>query len=189
MISVNDQQQRRVVDKIEAAAGGLLDGVVVAVWGLTFKARTDDLRDSPSLAVCRQLVARGAKVRAFDPTVKGEIADVDACHDAYDACDGAGVLAVLTEWDEFRWLHADEVGARMAARSVVDEEGGETAVVGDAEGVLEHPPRIIVVTTKPRSAPAVPRPVPILAVCVGFHMAPRNVVRERARSVVAPALR
>src|SRR3954468_4468349 len=68
VISVNEQQHRRVVGKIEAAAGGSLDGVSVAVWGLTFKAGTDDLRDSPSISICDQLAARGAKVRAYDPT-------------------------------------------------------------------------------------------------------------------------
>ena len=70
VIAVNDEQQRRVVEKVAVAAGGELDGAVVAVWGLTFKAGTDDLRNSPSLAICEQLVQRGAKVRAYDPTVR-----------------------------------------------------------------------------------------------------------------------
>jgi UDPglucose 6-dehydrogenase len=121
VIAVNDQQQRRVVDKVEAAAGGELDGAAVAVWGLTFKAGTDDLRSSPSLTICSQLVERGAKVRAYDPTVERiSLPAVDVCGDAGSACDGAAVLVVLTEWDEFRWVDLADVGRRMARRAVVD---------------------------------------------------------------------
>src|SRR5262249_50586919 len=120
VISVNDQQQQRVVRKIEAAAGGELDGQIVAVWGLTFKARTDDLRQSPSVAICDELVKRGAKVRAYDPTVRRPLRDIDVCGDPYEACDGASVLAVLTEWDEFRWLDLAQAGAAMTTRAIVD---------------------------------------------------------------------
>ncbi len=120
VIAVNEEQHRRVVEKIEDAAGGSLEGAVVAVWGLTFKARTDDLRNSPSLAICHELVRRGAKVRAFDPTVAGPLPDIDVWPDPYQACDGAVVLAVLTEWDDFRWLDLDRVGAAMASRAIVD---------------------------------------------------------------------
>ena len=68
-IASNDEQLGRVVDKIETACGGSAEGEPVAVWGLTFKANTDDRRDSPSLQICRRLVELGATVRAFDPTV------------------------------------------------------------------------------------------------------------------------
>ena len=119
-IAVNEQQLDRVVDKVAAAAGGSLEGVTVAAWGLTFKARTDDLRESPALAIITRLRARGAVVRAFDPTVRGPRSDVEVCHDAYAACEGAAVLVVLTEWDELRWLDFDKVGAVMTSRHVVD---------------------------------------------------------------------
>jgi UDPglucose 6-dehydrogenase len=120
VISVNEQQHRRVVEKIEAAAGGSVDGVAIAVWGLTFKAGTDDLRDSPSVSICDQLAARGAKVRAYDPTSPSGLPSLDIVHDPYDACDGAAVLAVLTEWDEFRWVDLTRVGELMEQRRVVD---------------------------------------------------------------------
>ena len=119
-IEVNEQQLNRMVDKITAAAGGQLDGETIAVWGLTFKARTDDLRDSPSLAVIQRLRARGAVVKAYDPTVAEPIDGAEVCRDPYAACEGAAVLAVLTEWDEFRWLDFDKVAAVMSARQVVD---------------------------------------------------------------------
>jgi len=119
-IDVNEQQLDRVVDKVAAAAGGSLEGVTVAAWGLTFKARTDDLRESPALAVIARLRARGAVVQAYDPTVRGPLPDVDVRQDAYGACEGAAVLVVLTEWDELRWLDFDKVGSVMAGRHVVD---------------------------------------------------------------------
>ncbi len=122
-IDVNEQQLERMVDKIAEAVGGALDGVTVAVWGLTFKARTDDLRNSPALAVIDRLQARGADVQAYDPTVGGALTGRDALDvrpDPYAACEGASVLAVLTEWDELRWLDFDKVAAVMSAAHVVD---------------------------------------------------------------------
>jgi UDPglucose 6-dehydrogenase len=109
-----------VVDKVQAAAGGSLAGVVVAVWGLTFKARTDDLRDSPSLAICAELQARGATVQAYDPTVHADLPGLTVCPDPYAACEGAQVLAVLTEWDEFRWLDVAKVRSALKEPAVVD---------------------------------------------------------------------
>jgi UDPglucose 6-dehydrogenase len=119
-IDVNEQQLDRMVDKLAEAAGTPLEGVTVAVWGLTFKARTDDLRDSPALAVIQRLVARGARVQAYDPTVRQPLEGIDVRHDPYAACEGAAVLAVLTEWDELRWLDFDKVASVMASPRVVD---------------------------------------------------------------------
>ncbi|HUQ40080.1 MAG TPA: UDP-glucose/GDP-mannose dehydrogenase family protein [Acidimicrobiales bacterium] len=120
VIAVNDEQFDRVVDKIEQGAGGTLDGATVAVWGLTFKARTADVRESPSIEIVRRLVAKGATIRAYDPTVIAPLDGITVVGDAYEACAGADVLAVLTEWDEFRWLDFDRVAEAMAGRSVVD---------------------------------------------------------------------
>jgi UDPglucose 6-dehydrogenase len=121
---VNRSQHARIVDKIRAAAGGSLEGAVVAVWGLTFKADTDDLRDSPAIAISRQLCAAGATVQAFDPAA-GEparriVPQVDIREDAYEATVGADVVAVLTEWDEFRWLDFARVRQGMRKPRVVD---------------------------------------------------------------------
>jgi len=97
VIAVNEEQFDRVADKIRVAAGGDLSKATVAVWGLTFKARTDDLRDSPSLAIIKLLVDGGATVQAFDPTVTGPRpglpTDITVADDAYAACAGADVLA------------------------------------------------------------------------------------------------
>ena len=124
VITINEEQFQRVTDKIRVAAGGDLSNATVAVWGLTFKARTDDLRDSPSLAIIQRLVAAGATVQAYDPTVDGPKpglpTDITIANTAYTACKGADVLAVLTEWDEFRWLDIDQVAGAMAGRAIVD---------------------------------------------------------------------
>ncbi len=120
VIEVNDEQRDRVVDKVRAAAGGSLAGARIAAWGLTFKARTDDLRESPALAVIRQLQAEGADVVAYDPTVTAPLDGVGFAADPYAACEGAQVLVVLTEWDDFRWLDPAKVKAAMAGRAIVD---------------------------------------------------------------------
>ncbi len=120
VITVNDQQRVRVVEKIERAAGGSVEGKTIGVWGLTFKARTDDLRESPSLGVIAELVERGARVQAYDPTVDRPIEPVLVCADPYSATQGADVLAVLTEWDEFKWVDVDKVARLMHGTEVVD---------------------------------------------------------------------
>jgi UDPglucose 6-dehydrogenase len=124
VIAVNDEQYERMVTKVERAVGGSLEGATVAVWGLTFKARTDDLRDSPAIAVIRRLVDRGATVRAYDPGVRGrtseELEGIDVVDDPYSVCEGADVLVVLTEWDEFRWLDFAKVAGLMKKARLVD---------------------------------------------------------------------
>jgi UDPglucose 6-dehydrogenase len=129
VITVNDEQFERVTAKAIELVGGSVDGVVLAVWGLTFKARTDDLRDSPALAIVRRLRGAGARIRAYDPSMPDGDVDprqaalvegIEIVADPYAACEGAAALLVLTEWDEFRWLDFDKVGASLAAKRVVD---------------------------------------------------------------------
>jgi UDPglucose 6-dehydrogenase len=120
VITVNEEQFQRVVAKVRTMLGRPLEGAKVAVWGLTFKARTDDTRDSPALRVVELLQADGAEVAAYDPAVKGPIQGVDPANDPYSVCEGADVLVVLTEWDEFRWVDFEKVAHLMAAPRVVD---------------------------------------------------------------------
>jgi UDPglucose 6-dehydrogenase len=116
--------------------GGAFGGAVVAVWGLTFKAGTDDLRNSPAVEISLRLAEGGAEVRAYDPTVSvpdgedsvpvpgfaapGGPGSLRAYPDAYTACQGAAVAVVLTEWDEFRWLDFVKVREALAVPVVVD---------------------------------------------------------------------
>ena len=120
VLEVNDEQFDRVTDKIARLAGGSVDGKTIAVWGLTFKARTDDLRDSPSLEIIKRLNERGARVIGYDPAVKVAPEGVELVEDPYAACDGADVLALLTEWDEFKWLDFDKVYELMSTPCVLD---------------------------------------------------------------------
>ena len=120
VISVNEDQFHRVVAKVREQVGGTLHGVKVGVWGLTFKARTDDTRDSPAIRIAGLLREQGADVRAYDPAVKSTIEGIEPAADPYSVCDDAEVLVVLTEWDEFRWLDFDKVAGLMAVPRVVD---------------------------------------------------------------------
>lgn len=125
-IASNDEQLERVVGKVTAAAGGGLGGVPVGVWGLTFKANTDDRRNSPAVEVAQRLVGLGARVRAFDPTVgrtgpgSGDLAGMEVVADPFAAAEEARALVVLTEWEQFRWVDFARVRDVMASPSVVD---------------------------------------------------------------------
>ncbi|MDO8364844.1 MAG: UDP-glucose/GDP-mannose dehydrogenase family protein [Actinomycetota bacterium] len=117
----NNEQRRRVVAKVTAAVPNGLHGARVAVWGLTFKANTDDLRDSPSLAVIQVLQQLGATVVAHDPQV--EAAPLEGLLLASEpllACEQADVLVVLTEWPQFAAIDLAEAAARMTGREIVD---------------------------------------------------------------------
>jgi UDPglucose 6-dehydrogenase len=123
VITVNDQQYGRIVEKIRSAAGGSLRGKKVASWGLTFKALTDDLRDSPAVEIITRLIADGASVSVFDPTVGIAPKGLDAitvCASPLAACAGADVVAVLTEWDEFRWVTPSSVADVVKTKQIVD---------------------------------------------------------------------
>lgn len=119
VVAVNNEQLDRVANKIRGAGA-----TTVAVWGLTFKANTDDLRDSPALAVIERLLGRGVAVRAFDPTCPrvrpGIPKGITLADSPLDACRGADVLAILTEWDQFKWIDPSEVARAMTGRHVVD---------------------------------------------------------------------
>jgi UDPglucose 6-dehydrogenase len=125
-VAANEAQFEVVTDQVEAVAGGSLDGATVAAWGLTFKAGTDDLRDSPALSVLQRIRARGAAVRAFDPTRpdpgNGHLAGLglELADDPYTCCEGADVVVVLTEWPEFTGYDLERVASVMARPAVVD---------------------------------------------------------------------
>ncbi len=128
----NEEAQDRMADKVREAAGGDLAGVKVALWGLTFKAGTDDLRDSPALEVALRLDTEGAELRGYDPTVtedlpaKNGYPAVPTAADAYAAAAGAAVIVLLTEWAEFTEIDMAKVA-----------EVAEGAVVVDARNLLD----------------------------------------------------
>ncbi|MEJ3658284.1 UDP-glucose/GDP-mannose dehydrogenase family protein [Actinomycetes bacterium KLBMP 9759] len=123
-VATNQRQRALMVDKIRDAVGGDLAGCRVGVLGLTFKAGTDDLRDSPALGVAALLVAEGAEVTGYDPgcpaAVPGVTDDVGVVDEPMLAAKDAAVLVVLTEWPEFRSLDWAAIGGVMDNRIVVD---------------------------------------------------------------------
>jgi UDPglucose 6-dehydrogenase len=120
VVAANGDQRQRVVEKTLRLVGGSVAGKTVALWGLTFKALTDDLRDSPALDIARLLTEQGARIQAYDPTVARPIEGLAICDDPYAACAGASVLVLATEWDEFRWLDFTKVREQMASPAVID---------------------------------------------------------------------
>ena len=124
VIAVNEEQFGRVANKIARLVGGSVEGRRIAVWGLTFKAHTDDLRDSPSLNIINRLLEVGAVVRAYDPShpdaADPRLEGIDVVDDPIAAAADAEVLVVLTEWPEFREVDLGALGGAMATRQVVD---------------------------------------------------------------------
>jgi UDPglucose 6-dehydrogenase len=124
VVEVNRSQRERMVDKVRAAVGGSLAGAVVGAWGLTFKADTDDLRDSPAVEICRRLLEEGVTVQAYDPAAGERAREVlprlDLRADPYDAASGADAVVLLTEWDEFRWVDFPRVAQLMRRPAIVD---------------------------------------------------------------------
>ena len=121
---VNEAQRVVLVPRIEAHLGGLR-GKVVAVWGLAFKPRTDDLREAPALAVVEALLARGASVRVYDPkavpAARRILGDrVTFCHRSYEAVEGADALVLATEWNEFREPDFPRVRSLMRHPAIFD---------------------------------------------------------------------
>ncbi len=119
VIAVNEQQFDRVVEKVESVVD--LGGATVAVLGIAFKANTDDTRQSPALEIMKRLVAKGARVKAYDPAVTSvDLDGIEVVADAYAACEGASAIVVATEWDDFKWLDLDKIAEVVAERNVVD---------------------------------------------------------------------
>jgi UDPglucose 6-dehydrogenase len=120
-VKSNRNQQNRIVERIETLLGGNLEGKTIAVWGLAFKAGTDDTRDSPALAVIELLTRKGAMVAAFDPMVSNiELHNVVLKASAKSAVEGANCLIVLTEWPEFSEIDPKGVSEVMRESIVLD---------------------------------------------------------------------
>jgi UDPglucose 6-dehydrogenase len=124
VVRVNDRQRQRMIDKIVGALGGAAQGKTVAMLGLSFKPETDDMRDAPSVDIIQGLQERGATVRACDPRALEEaermLPEIVPCADAYDACEGADVLVVMTEWNQYRMLDLDRVKDLLTQPRIVD---------------------------------------------------------------------
>jgi UDPglucose 6-dehydrogenase len=111
----------RVVEMIIGLAGGSLEGKVIGIWGLAFKANTDDIRESPSMKITEALLASGAKVRGYDPVAVATAAQgFHQARTAEEAAKGADVLVILTEWGEFAEIDPSVISSLMAGSAVLD---------------------------------------------------------------------
>jgi UDPglucose 6-dehydrogenase len=137
-VRANDVPVQTLTAHLQNDLGGL-DGKVIAVWGIAFKPRTDDVREAPAIALMQELVGKGAKVRATDPqaletgrerlTALGLLGAVELHKNEYEACKGADALVVATEWNEYRNPDLVRIRELMRGRHVFD---GRNALVPGA---------------------------------------------------------
>ncbi|MEY3534301.1 MAG: hypothetical protein RI979_2325 [Pseudomonadota bacterium] len=144
VIKVNEEIKRRMIDKIEDLCDGVLNGKTIAVLGVTFKPNTDDMRDAPSLTIVPALVGAGARVKVVDPQGRHEgealLPGVKWVENPYQAAQGAHLVVILTEWNEFRALDLTKMAKKMEVARMADlrnvyseeeaKEGGFEVYVG-----------------------------------------------------------
>jgi UDPglucose 6-dehydrogenase len=124
--AVNNAQKQRLLDRLDKHFGKSLKGKTIAMWGLAFKPRTDDMREAPAIPVIKGILARGGKVRAFDPAARGVArqifgSKITYATSSYDAVKGADALLLVTEWNEFR--EPDFARVRRAMKDPVIFDG------------------------------------------------------------------
>ncbi|MDW3180358.1 UDP-glucose/GDP-mannose dehydrogenase family protein [Roseobacter sp.] len=124
VIKVNEEMKRRMISKITDLCGGSVNGLTVAVLGVTFKPNTDDMRDAPALTIVPALVGSGATVRVSDPQGRHEgqalLPGVEWIEDAYTAAADADAVILLTEWNEFRGLDLERLAQAMRTARMID---------------------------------------------------------------------
>lgn len=123
--NVNESQKEVLFDKVNKHFNGDLNGKKFALWGLSFKPKTDDMREAPSLVIIEKLLKAGASVVAYDPVAMNEAKHtlkdtIDYAMDMYDTLNGADALLIVTEWPEFRVPDFDEVSKRLKQKALFD---------------------------------------------------------------------
>jgi UDPglucose 6-dehydrogenase len=138
---VNELQKNVLADKLVARFGPDLKGKTFAVWGLAFKPNTDDMREAPSLTLIENILARGGRVRAYDPVadkearrILGERPGLEIVPNAYEAAAGADAVIIVTEWREFRTPDWDQLRALMKSAVVIDGRNLFSPAVVKAQG-------------------------------------------------------
>ena len=135
VLSVNDHQKNILADKA-ASLFESLQGKTIAIWGISFKPNTDDIREAPAIQLIKSLIDGGAKVRAYDPVVKGINTDLDSqitfCDDSYAAAKDANLLILVTEWKIFRSPDFSLLKKLMKNQNLID--GRNIWNRDDAEG-------------------------------------------------------
>ena len=124
VVEANKKQRMAMIPKIEKLLGDFKDKQI-GVLGLSFKPETDDMRESPATDIIKELISRGAKVKAFDPVAMEEakkevLPDIDYAKDEYEAAKNADVLVIITEWNQFRALDMKKIKNLLKSPKVVD---------------------------------------------------------------------
>ncbi|MEB3421094.1 UDP-glucose dehydrogenase family protein [Salipiger marinus] len=142
VIKINEDVKRRMIDKLLDLCGGSFNGKTVAVLGVTFKPNTDDMRDAPALTIVPALVGGGAKVRACDPQGRHEgealLPGIGWSEDPYAAAEGADLLVILTEWNEFRALDLKRIAGAMTTARMADLRNVYSASDAEAAGFAAY---------------------------------------------------
>ncbi len=120
VIEVNEEQRHRILEKVIRALPNGVDKAIIGMWGLAFKAGTDDTRDSPAVELASLLAARGARVRAFDPKASIDIEGVETAASPLDAAEKADALLIATEWPEFQAVDLRQVREAMTGAAIID---------------------------------------------------------------------
>ena len=142
VVAVNDNRKRAMGRKVIAAVGGDARGKTIAILGLTFKPNTDDMRDSPAIAVIQTLQDAGANIRAFDPEgteqAKKVLDNVIYCDGAYQAIEGSDAVVIVTEWDAFRALDLAKIKGLLSQPIFVDLRNVYPPEMIEAAGFAYH---------------------------------------------------
>ena len=143
VVEVNAAQKARMVSKIRDALGGSEAGKTIAVLGLTFKPETDDMRDSPSLAILPAMADKGATIRAHDPEGMEEAKEllpknIEYCDSVYDVFEGADAVVLMTEWNQYRALDLEKVKGMMKGNVFVDLRNVYEKSIMDKNGFDYH---------------------------------------------------
>lgn len=121
--TINERQKRHVIPKIQGMFPDL-KGKKIAVWGLAFKPKTDDMREAPSITIIKELQQLGAKIKAFDPVAieesKKHLANVEYSSNPYEAIKDCNALVICTEWDEFRALDLQAIKTLLKEPNIID---------------------------------------------------------------------
>ncbi len=143
--AVNNRQKHRLFEKLSAHFDGNVAGKTVALWGLSFKPRTDDMREAPSRVLMEALWDAGASVRAYDPEAMDEAQRLypeqpgfELCETAYDALDGADALVIVTEWQEFRSPDLDRIKDALSEAVIIDGRNLYDPSVMQTLGITYH---------------------------------------------------
>jgi len=123
VIRINEKQRLKAVEKLTEVLG-TLEGKTICLWGLSFKPNTDDMREAPSIDICREIQRAGGRVKAYDPAAMDEakkyLVNVEYCRNLYEAAAQTDAIILVTEWDEFKNADFNYLKLIMKSPVIID---------------------------------------------------------------------